>query len=96
MTSSLRDVSLSGAAFLAVKDAAALRQAAQYGQRCPTPKRLDAVQMQLPERELPKWVLQRDLQRELQQEPHFALAKRALMQTAAARRYWQMLWEPRD
>ena len=71
------------------------KRAAQYGQRCLPPIRLCAVQMQLPERELPKRDLQRELQRELQQEPHFALAKRALMQTAAARRYWQTLWEPR-
>ena len=76
------------------------KRAAQYGQRCLPPMRLGAVQMQLPERELPKRdlqrVLQRELQREPQQEPHFALAERALMQTAAARRYWQTLWEPRD
>ena len=74
------------------------KRTAHYGQRCLPPMRLDAVQMQLPERELPERELQRelqrDLQRELQQEPHFALAKRALMQTAAARRYGQTLWEP--
>lgn len=66
------------------------KQVAQRAQHCLPPMRLSAVLIQLPEPEL-----QRELQWGLQQKPHSALAQRALMQTAAARRCWQTLLGPR-
>ena len=59
------------------------RQLAQRVQRCLPRMGLGAVLMQQPEGEV-------------QQMPHFVQAQRALMQTAAARCYWQTRGRPGD